>query len=104
MKLVDFAFFGQFEEVGFVMCVEIDWDGFVSSISGEEANVEVALSTEFGLVTLSKKWEGEGFRFVDDADGGGFRLFSCDLVKEFDSFAWLLLDVETEGLGSDAEV
>lgn len=88
----------------FIVGVEVNGDGLVSSISRDETNIEIGLATDFGLIVGSSETNGVVLVVADDVHLCLSRLFTCDLVEELDGFTGLLLDVEAEGLASDTKV
>jgi len=104
VQLVDLALLGQLEQVGLVMGIEVNRDGFVASVGGDEADVDVGISGHLGLVGDSCEQSGEGLILADDAHVGFLWFFPGHFVEELDGFARFLLDIEAEGFGGDAEV
>lgn len=104
VELVDLALLGQFEQVSFVVSIEVHWNRFVPTVSRQEADVNRAVSAEFGFVVGSNEGLGHVLSFADETDLCFLWFLSGDFVVKLDGLSWFFLDVETERFGSDAEV
>lgn len=90
--------------MGLIVGKEVNWDGFIASVGGDEANVDLMFTWQFGFIVGTGEGEGEGGFLADDADLSFFWFFSCDFVEELDGFSGLFFNVKAERFGSDAEI
>lgn len=104
MQLVNLALLGQLQQMRLIVGVEVHGDRLVSSIGRDETNIEIGLSTDFGLIVGSSETNGVVLVAADDVHLRLSWLFPSHLVEELDGLTGLLLDVEAEGLSSDTKV